>query len=362
MDREHRTPEGRRRPHPTGKPSPGQERRRKPRPNERAAARPEPKAAPAEGEAPRRATPFQGGRKESRGRERERQNKRMKQRRKARQAKRQREQDRRDPVKPLNRRNLVIKLVAMLGVVLALTLGLTIFFKIQVIQVTGNEKYTAQEIVEASGVELGENLLAFGKSGAAGRILTELPYVGTVQIGIKLPNTVNIDIVELSASFVLEDTEGQWWLTDGSGKILEQADAQSLSGYIQVKGIRILPTKVGRTMEVAEDPQTGEEPEDFLQEQTGNAAERGDAALKIMETLAKRDRSGRITIVDVTRLYDIQVWYGETYQVLLSGPADLSYKVRYMVDAVEYLTAEGYYGGILDLSARETGKAVFTPW
>ena len=132
-----------------------------------------------------------------------------------------REETRRTPPKALPRRKLLWKLLTTAAVVVALLVGLTIFFKVQNVVVTGNGKYTAETVIAASGIETGENLLTFGKSRAAGRILAELPYVDQVQIGIKLPNTVNIDIVELEVSYAIRSTEGGWWLMDCGGKLLE---------------------------------------------------------------------------------------------------------------------------------------------
>ena len=88
-----------------------------------------------------------------------------------------REETRRTPPKALPRRKLLWKLLTTAAVVVALLVGLTIFFKVQNVVVTGNGKYTAETVIAASGIETGENLLTFGKSRAAGRILAELPYV-----------------------------------------------------------------------------------------------------------------------------------------------------------------------------------------
>lgn len=292
--------------------------------------------------------------KEKRARE-ERQ---RRQRRKA--AQKEKKRDQRTPARPLARRTLVLKLLTTVAVVAALTLGLTIFFKIQLIQVSGNSKYSAQEIIDASGIEAGENLLTFGKSKAIGRILAQLPYVGDVQMGIKLPNTVNIDIVELKASYVLQDGEGKWWVSDPTGELLEEVDEKTAEQYPKIKGLVLdqpaSGTKLAFKDDETPDP-TGEE-----ENVNGTVKERSDAAMTIMQILSESDKSGDVTEIDVTNLYNMQVWYGDKYQVLLSGPTDLSYKIRYMVQAVEKMESEKYGGGVLDLSFQEPGKAIFTPW
>lgn len=281
-----------------------------------------------------------------------------------------REEARRTPPKALPRRKLLWKLITTAAVVAALLMGLTIFFKVQNVVVTGNGKYTAETVIAASGIEKGENLLAFGKSRAAGRILAELPYVDQVQIGIKLPNTVNIDIVELEVSYAIRSTEGGWWLMDCGGKLLEPVEESEAAKHIQVLGIYAERPSPGGTLApgegtASESAPTGEEDstEESGEPETasyGTAAERGSAALEILKTLEETEHMGDVTTVDVSSLYDIQLWYGQKYQILLGGPTELTYKIRYMTQAVA--TLADYQSGVLDLSLEQDRKAIFTPW
>lgn len=274
---------------------------------------------------------------------------------------RRRQTQRRTPPRPLPRRRLIRQLATTGAVVLALILGLTIFFRVQNIRVTGNGKYTAQEIIDASGIDVGENLLLLGKSKAAGQILNRLPYVDQVQIGIKLPNTVNIDIVELEAVYAVSAAGGGWWLMDSGGKLLEPVEDPG--EHLQVTGIQAENPTVGATLTPAADPEPETQPEGQTEPQANGApGDRAAAALTILQTLQEVDRTAEITQVDVSALYNLQVWYGDDYQVLLGGPEELAYKVRYMVQAVAELQDGGYRGGVLDLQLSEPGKATFTPW
>ena len=85
-------------------------------------------------------------REEQQRRRREQQRKRRKQARRAQRSAQRRQEAQRTPARPLPRRKLVRKLVTTLAVVAALILGLTIFFKVRTVRVTGNVKYTAQEV------------------------------------------------------------------------------------------------------------------------------------------------------------------------------------------------------------------------
>ena len=280
-------------------------------------------------------------------------------------ARKRREHARRTPPKALPRRKLLWKLLTTAAVVVALLLGLTIFFKVQNVTVTGNEKYTAERILAASGVELGENLLTFGKSRAAGRILAELPYVDQVQIGIKLPNTVHIDIVELEVTYAIRSAGGEWWLMDCGGKLLETVEEAEATKHTQVLGIYAESPSPGGALVAGEGSHsgtapTGEETEAPETELRGSAAERGRAALEILKALEETEHMGDVTTVDVSSLYDIQLWYGKQYQILLGGATELTYKIRYMTQAVA--TLADYQSGVLDLTLEQDRKAIFTPW
>ena len=99
------------------------------------------------------------------------------------------------PPQHFSRNRLILQLATVAAVVLALLLGVSVFFKVQDHAVSGCDKYTAEQIWSASGIREGENLLTIDIPKAAARIMQELPYVATVRIGVELPNKVNIEVV-----------------------------------------------------------------------------------------------------------------------------------------------------------------------
>ena len=59
----------------------------------------------------------------------------------------------------------------------AVVAALTVFFKVQSITVSGNARYTSEEVVAASGIEIEDNLFLLNKYSAAQAIFEKLPYV-----------------------------------------------------------------------------------------------------------------------------------------------------------------------------------------
>lgn len=146
--------------------------------------------------------------------------------------------------------SLLFKLLCGTALVAAATLGATVFFQVETISVTGNSRYTAEEIIAASGVELGDNMFWMRKSWVSGQITWKLPYISEVEIRRSLPSTLVVQVTEWSAAasiLVYQDPEeeptteeetmleeeleeeekpalsDQPWLISRSGKLLEPA-------------------------------------------------------------------------------------------------------------------------------------------
>ena len=75
----------------------------------------------------------------------------------------------------------------------ALVLGMSVFFRVAKVEVVGNSIYTAEEVVEASGIGTGDNLFFINRFSAASRIFSKLPYVDKAKVTRALPNRAQGD-------------------------------------------------------------------------------------------------------------------------------------------------------------------------
>lgn len=93
----------------------------------------------------------------------------------------------------------LFKVLCVAAVLVALTFGVTVFFEVETVTVNGTSRYTPEEVVEASGIGIGDNLYRFNKNHISNRILQTLPYVEGVNINRKPPSTIVITVTEFSA-------------------------------------------------------------------------------------------------------------------------------------------------------------------
>lgn len=246
------------------------------------------------------------------------------------------------PGKPFQRSRLILRLLTIVAVVLAICMGLSIFFRVDTVLVTGADKYDPYTIQQASGIEKGDSLLFFGKSGAAARIINKLHYVRSVRFEVKLPGTVNIIIDEAPTAYAIKCDQGHWWLITADGRVVEQTDAAVAGKYTAIEGVVLQSPKVGRQA-VAAEPQ----------EQTGmpvviTGADRLNAALNILQALEANEILGQAASINVSNLQALEFWYGKQYQVKLGDAQQLKYKIAAVKQAIAQMSP--YESGVLDAS------------
>ena len=131
------------------------------------------------------------------------------------------------------------KLLIMAALVAAVVFGVAIFFKVGRIEVQGNTIYASDKIIEASGLELGDNLLTVSRATVGGNVKAALPYVDQVSVGRVLPDTVVISVKESQLAFAAATDTNTVWLISPSGKALERIDASLQEQYPQIIGVTL---------------------------------------------------------------------------------------------------------------------------
>lgn len=247
-----------------------------------------------------------------------------------------------------NSTRLLIQLLTVTAVVVALVLGLSVFFKVGTITVSGADVYSAWAIREASGINEGDNLLTFSRAKANAQIQAKLPYVEKSRIGIKLPDTVTIYIEELQVAYAIAAEDGIWWLMNSDGRLVEQVDSGTAKKHTQVLGVTITGPVVNEYAVATEEIPSETNALGELIPITVSGAQRLNAALDILSALEDNDIVGDAATVDVTSMSAIELWYGSRYQVNLGDSSNMDYKVASMYDVI--LQLSNYQTGKLDCS------------
>ena len=151
-----------------------------------------------------------------------------------------------------SRLTVPLRVLSFLLICGAIVAALILFFKVETVTVTGNQRYTTEEILDVAAIETGENMFLLNKHAVAGRITGELPYVESVKINRGLPDTIVIQVMECKPiAAVIQGGDG--WLVSGSGKLLEKISASACGNYLQIRGCELLLPTVSSQMELPSD-------------------------------------------------------------------------------------------------------------
>ena len=251
------------------------------------------------------------------------------------------------PPKPFMRNRLLLRLATVVAIVVALVLCMAVFFRVEHIQVSGMEQYSAWDISQASGIKQGDSLFSLGLPGAAARVKA-LNYVKDVRIGIKLPNIVMIEITEVRVTYAIKSENDEWWLVDSRGRVIEKATEED--SYTKILGVHLLNPKIGEQAVALENANPAVDEEGNPIPVTVTAAHQLNVALNIADYLEANGIIGQAASIDVNDLGNIQFWYGQQYQVKLGDEGQLSYKINLVKGAIDKLSQESHNSGVLDAS------------
>ena len=232
------------------------------------------------------------------------------------------------------------KMLVAVAVVLLFSL---VFFRVRTFEVSGNVRYSADEVAEASGITSGDILIAVNKTRTASRLLVKLPYIEEVRVYKEMPGTVRFEISECTAVTAAKSEFSTYWLMTKDGKLLEEVDSREdpkLSGIPVIEGISLTLPTLGKQAEF----------DDALS---------GETALALIGAISDTGLQSSVSEVNLEDPSNITLQYGSDLTVWLGDGSDGDYKLRYLLAVQEQLTAGKR--GILDLSFSSGEQAVFHP-
>ena len=106
---------------------------------------------------------------------------------------------------------IFLTLLTFCIVIGAIVASLTVFLKVAKIEVRGAAYYTNEQIIKSSEIQVGDNLFAINKFAVSSKILADFPYLESIKITRRLPDTFIFDVTERKPCGYI-DTEDQRWI------------------------------------------------------------------------------------------------------------------------------------------------------
>ena len=213
--------------------------------------------------------------------------------------------------KKKKRRRMISRIGIAVLVLLAIVFAPTIFFQVSKINVTGDTRYTSEQLIKSTGVKQGDNMFFLDTEQIAADLKDEYPYLDTVKLRRKLPSTLQIEVSDRTAVLSIEQN-GKYLILDMSGKVLEKTKSAA-KGTAKVTGVPMKGVHVGDTVD---------------EDKYGKAA----SVMKLLELTDQYGMKKHIKTIDVEKAYDVRVTYDKRYTILLGAleESNLEHKIQFL--------------------------------
>lgn len=212
-------------------------------------------------------------------------------------------------------------LLAIILCFIFVVICMALFLKIESIEVKGNDRYTKDQIIGASGISVGQNLYAINKNTAREYITTEYPYIHEVVIRRNLPSTLVFRVKEEEPRYYTE-ISGEYFVLSETMRVLERTTEMPSTEEAPLVHILLSELKsavVGEQLEF-EKELTFEYINNFMQSVNGH------------------DVASELTEIDLSKKYNIYVTYQGRFRIYLGDSSETEMKLKFaklMIDTFE---------------------------
>jgi len=208
--------------------------------------------------------------------------------------------------------SLIVFVVLIIGLVTAL-----LFFRVEYIIIEGNDFYSIEEIIQASGISNGDNMIFMNRRQIAESLTRSLPYIYSVQFVVSLPNSLHIIIVEDTPLFYFMLSDRYVVISSGL-KVLEIFT----SGDVNIDLIDQLPRLTMPSLNVVnigEVLQFSDTPSPLF-------------IVNLLNAIVNSPFSGQVSEIDVSNRFDIHMMYDQRWQIRFGSREDFDIKLRFAAE------------------------------
>ena len=236
------------------------------------------------------------------------------------------DQDKRKKAKIL----IVSLCIAVLMLLSVLVLQITVTnLVIKEIRVEGSVYYSEAELLEVTGLKLGDGLPIFRTSEAEASVVNSLSYLKSCEIDFELPNVLIFRLSDETPT-VYTKIDGEYYILTSSMRVLERTEnADKQSGLLYVELPRVSKAMVG---------------EEIVLE--GTSTEYITEFFRLIEGSDLKDRLG---IVYFDKKFDIVASIDGKYRVLFGSPSEMSLKIASVAKMIEDNQSRCLGSGIIDV-------------
>ena len=185
-----------------------------------------------------------------------------------------------------------------------------LMYVVRVIDVSGTQRYTAEAILNAAGVEEGDNLYSFSSRLVENAVTLRYPYVQALDISRKAPSTVHFTVTEDTAVFYAE-IYGELRALSSTMRVLDRVSEEDIDalGLIRLRMPEVESAMAGRVITFQEEKHMRQIRESLAQ-------------------LLSSPLCERITSVDLRNPYNLSMVADKRFLLEFGDTADMGVKMK----------------------------------
>ncbi|MCL2545659.1 MAG: FtsQ-type POTRA domain-containing protein [Oscillospiraceae bacterium] len=240
------------------------------------------------------------------------------------------------------RQSLLLRLFIVLIIAGVLLLASMLFFRVEYVVIEGATHHSIEEIQAVADVGTGRMLFATPRRRVRQRLLNAFPYLRDVNVRLRLPGTIVLQLDERQAMAYI-DQDGQRWMIDYYGRLLEVTAPNTEVVGFALRGIGLYEPQVNTYFSSP----------DHVQQQTYEL---------LLPAFRKHGFLDSLDELDLTALADITFSLHGRFTVRLGVISDLDYKLRLLTEMLQQLEQErpNARGTITLVDAAEQRRALFS--
>lgn len=205
-----------------------------------------------------------------------------------------------------------------------------VFLKATHIEVVGNSRYSAEEILQSAEISSGDNLLRIVSESHGALVERRLPYVEECTVDIKLPNKVIITVRE-AEPYMYTAVGSDCFLLSQGLKVLERTELSDkrLSSLLCVKTGAVSGCVVGSVCKFSDERE-------------------GDDIVEICNCIQQSGIYDKVKSIDISNRFAVYLDYDGRFEVYLGRVDYMSIKINFLVELVAQF--EPHEEGTIDLS------------
>ena len=211
-------------------------------------------------------------------------------------------------------RTLFAVLLFLFVIAVIITLSLTVFFKIETIEVTGETEYNSADIVQATGVSKGDNLFQVSSGSIQSKIMNQFLFIDSVTVTKKMPGTLMIEVSAAKPKYALENKDG--FITISERNKILGVGSELLPQAIVVKGVKLPEfVSVGQVLKLDKKD-----------------------ALTVPDLITSQFAVSELTAmkqIDITDLFHITVSYEDRLTIKFGDETQLEYKAKLAAQVIK---------------------------